>query len=135
MAVGLVIVSHSARLAEGVAELAGQMAHGKVRLIAAGGTEDGSLGTSLSRVMNAVVAADSGDGVLVLIDLGSAALVAEMALEQLPTHRRERARISGAPLVEGAVVAAIEASVGTPLNDVAASAESALELRKLSKGG
>lgn len=135
MAVGLVIVSHSARLAEGVAELAGQMAHGKVRLIAAGGAEDGSLGTSLSRVMNAVVAADSGDGVLVLIDLGSAALVAEMALEQLPTHRRERTRVSGAPLVEGAVVAAIEASVGTPLNEVAASAESALGLRKLAKGG
>jgi phosphoenolpyruvate---glycerone phosphotransferase subunit DhaM len=134
MAVGLVIVSHSARLAEGVAELAGQMAHGKVRLVAAGGTDDGSLGTSLARVVHAVEAADSGDGVLVLVDLGSAALIAEMALEQFPPLLRDRVRVSGAPLVEGAVVAAVDASVGASLDEVAATAESALELRKMPKG-
>ncbi len=133
MAVGLVIVSHSARVAEGVVELAGQMAHGKVRLVAAGGAEDGSLGTSLTKVLHAIVAADAGDGVVVLVDLGSAAIVAEMAVEQLPAHRRERVRISNAPLVEGAVVAAVEASVGSALDQVAETAAAAIELRKVAK--
>jgi PTS hybrid protein len=133
MAVGLVIVSHSARLAEGVVELAGQMGQGQVRLVAAGGTDDGGLGTSLSRVLNALVAAESGDGVLVLVDLGSAALIAELALEQLPSRRRERIRLSPAPLVEGAVVAAVEAAVGSSLDVVAATAESAITLNKITK--
>lgn len=133
MAVGLVIVSHSARLAEGVAELAGQMAHGNVRIVAAGGTDDGALGTSLTKVVHAIFAAESGDGVVVLVDLGSAALMAEMAMEQLPSKRRERVRIANAPLVEGAVVAAVEAVVGSALDDVVATAESALDLQKVAK--
>lgn len=133
MAVGLVIVSHSARLAEGVVELAAQMAHGDVRIVAAGGTDDGGLGTSLTKVLNALLAADSSSGVVVFVDLGSAALVAEMALEQLPAWRRTRVRISGAPLVEGAVVAAVQAAVGGSVDDVAATAEEAATLDKLSR--
>ncbi|MGZ3584078.1 MAG: dihydroxyacetone kinase phosphoryl donor subunit DhaM [Ktedonobacterales bacterium] len=133
MAVGLVIVSHSARLAEGVAELAGQMAHSNVRIVAAGGTDDGALGTSITKVTHGIFAAESGDGVVVLVDLGSAALVAEMAVEQLPNKRRERVRIANAPLVEGAVVAAVEAAVGSALDDVVATAESALDLEKVAK--
>jgi dihydroxyacetone kinase phosphotransfer subunit len=133
MTVGLVIVSHSRRLAEGVVELAEQMAHGNVRIIAAGGTEDGSIGTSLTKVAHAIFNADSGDGVVVLVDLGSAAFVAEMALEQLTTLPRQRVRISNGPLVEGAVIAAVEAAVGAPLDQILATAESAKELDKLSK--
>ncbi len=133
MAVGLVIVSHSARLAEGVAELAGQMAHGGVQIHAAGGTDDGGLGTSLGKVLNALEVADSGDGILVLVDLGSAALVAEMALEQVSPRRQERIRISSAPLVEGAVMAAVQASIGSALDEVAATAEEAVHLDKLAK--
>ena len=131
MAVGLVIVSHSARLAEGVVELAGQMAQADVKLVAAGGTDDGGLGTSLTKVLNALLAADSSDGVVVLVDLGSAGLIAEMALEQLPDGRRERIRIANAPLVEGAVVAAVQASVGSTLDEVVATAEEAATLDKL----
>jgi phosphoenolpyruvate---glycerone phosphotransferase subunit DhaM len=133
MAVGLVIVSHSARLAEGVVELAAQMARGAVRLVAAGGTDEGGLGTSVQKVLTALIAAEAGDGVLVLVDLGSAGLVAEMAVEQLPERRRSRIRLSGAPLVEGAVVAAVEASIGSPLDQVAAVAEEAATLGKLAK--
>lgn len=133
MAVGLVIVSHSARLAEGVVELAAQMARGAVRLVAAGGTDEGGLGTSVQKVLTALIAAEAGDGVLVLVDLGSAGLVAEMAVEQLPERRRSRIRLSGAPLVEGAVVAAVEASIGSPLDQVAAVAEEAAMLSKLAK--
>lgn len=131
MPVALVVVSHSARLAEGVVELAGQMAHGTVQLVAAGGTDDGSLGTSLNKVLAAIHAVDSADGVLVLVDLGSAGLIAEMAREQLDEGSRARVVISGAPLVEGAVVAAVEASVGSALPDVLATAERAVAIEKL----
>lgn len=133
MSVGLVIVSHSARLAEGVVELAGQMAHGNVRMAAAGGTDAGDLGTSLTKVLSAIDAVDSPEGVLILIDLGSAGLVAEMALEQLDDERRARVSISDAPLVEGAVVAAVEASVGSSLVEISANAREAMSLGKLPK--
>ena len=131
MAVGLVIVSHSQRLAEGVAEFAGQMAaRGEVTNIAAGGTDTGELGTSMAKVQRALEAADSGDGVLALIDLGSALLTVSMAIEQLSEERRARVRLSGAPLVEGAFVAAVEASVGSDLAQVAATADDAATMDK-----
>lgn len=130
MAVGIVIVSHSQRLAEGVVELAGQMAGGHVKIIAAGGAADGSLGTSIDKVRQALETADTGEGVLVLMDLGSAALVAGMAVEELPEERRARVRLSDAPLVEGAVVAAVEASIGSDLAQVAATAKDAVTLDK-----
>lgn len=130
MTVGLVIVSHSQRLAEGVAELAGQMTHGEVTIIAAGGTDTGELGTSLDKVLHALEAADTGDGALVLMDLGSATLIASMALEQLPEEQRARVRLSDAPLVEGAVVAAVEASIGSDLAQVAATAKDAASMDK-----
>ena len=131
MAVGLVIVSHSAKLAEGVAELARQMAQHRVRILPAGGTLDGSLGTSIEKVQAAIGAAETGDGALLLVDLGSAALVAELAIEQLPPERRRRVLLSPAPLVEGAVVAAVEASVGSPLETVAETAVGALRMAKI----
>lgn len=130
MAVGIVVVSHSQRLAEGVAELAGQMTHGEVTIAAAGGTDSGELGTSLEKVLRALESADSGDGALVLMDLGSATLIATMALEQLPEERRARVRLSDAPLVEGAVVAAVEASIGSDLAQVAATAKDAATMDK-----
>src|SRR5690349_18082403 len=112
--VGLVVVSHSARLAAGVVELAREMA-GEVRLEEAGGLEppaDGDpapLGTDSARVMTAIEAADdgSGDGVVVLMDLGSAVLSAEMAVELMDPSVAERVTLCAAPLVEGAVAAAV----------------------------
>ncbi|HZC07979.1 MAG TPA: dihydroxyacetone kinase phosphoryl donor subunit DhaM [Ktedonobacterales bacterium] len=130
MTVGLVIVSHSQRLAEGVAELASQMTQGEVKIVAAGGTDSGELGTSLEKVQRALDAADSGDGALVLMDLGSATLIASMALEQLSEERRARTVLSDAPLVEGAVVAAVEASIGSDLAQVAATAKDAATMDK-----
>ncbi|WP_425845773.1 dihydroxyacetone kinase phosphoryl donor subunit DhaM [Agrococcus sp. TSP3-2-1] len=121
MTVGLVIVSHSARIAEGVVELAAQMAPSVV-LAAAGGTDDGSLGTSFDRVQAAIGEADSGDGVVVLCDLGSAVLTAQTALDFADAP--ERIRIADAPLVEGAVAAAVAAEGGAGLDQVVAAAES-----------
>lgn len=125
MSVGLVVVSHSARIAEGVVELAGQMA-ADVVIVAAGGTDDGGIGTSFDRVMAALGEADAGDGVVVLCDLGSAVLTAETALDLLDDDARERTAIADAPIVEGAVAAAVAAQAGDPLAAVLAAARSAV---------
>ncbi|GAA1419153.1 dihydroxyacetone kinase phosphoryl donor subunit DhaM [Agrococcus citreus] len=122
MTVGLVIVSHSARIAEGVVELAAQMAP-SVAIVAAGGTDDGGIGTSFDRVQAALAKAESGDGVVVLCDLGSAVLTAETALDFADAP--ERIRIADAPIVEGAVAAAVAAEAGEPLDRVVAAAEPA----------
>lgn len=131
MTVGLVIVSHSARLAEGVAELAGQMAQGKVAIATAGGTAEGALGTSVEKIIEALQRVDGPDGILVLLDLGSAVMAAEMAVEAFMKGEQQRVIISPAPLVEGAVVAAVEASIGNSLQEVAEAAASAYTIPKV----
>jgi len=131
MTVGLVIVSHSARLAEGVAELAGQMAQDKVAIAVAGGTVDGALGTSVEKILGALHEVDGPDGILVLLDLGSAVMATEMAVESFAQDFRHRVIISPAPLVEGAVVAAVESSIGNSLQEVAEAAASAYSLPKV----
>jgi PTS hybrid protein len=130
LSVGIVIVSHSARLAEGVAELAEQMAMGAVTIAVAGGTNDGAVGTSIEKVTAALKKAASPDGTLVLLDLGSAVIIAEMALELLDSDERARVIISSAPLVEGAVLAAVEASAGSSLQEVAEAANDGRDLPK-----
>jgi multiphosphoryl transfer protein len=133
--VGIVIVSHSHRIAEGVAELAREMGGAEVKLETAGGLEpvdDGNgagrhpIGTDAVRVMDAIDRAWSEDGVLVLMDLGSAVLSAEMAIDLLGEDRRDRILLCEAPLVEGAVAAAVTAKLGMPLEKVAAEARSGL---------
>ncbi|WP_344341896.1 dihydroxyacetone kinase phosphoryl donor subunit DhaM [Agrococcus versicolor] len=121
---GLLIVSHSVRIAEGVVELAGQMAEG-VTIVAAGGAEDGGIGTSFDLVTAGMQAADSGEGVVVLCDLGSAVLTAETALELLDEAAASRVRIADAPIVEGAVAAAVAASAGDDVDGVLAAARTA----------
>lgn len=127
----MVLVSHSRRLAEGLKELLDQLAQGRVRVEAAGGTEDDSLGTDAVRIQAAVEAADQGDGVLVLMDLGSAVLSARTALELLPPDLAARTVLGEGPLVEGAVAAAVEASAGSSLEEVRRVAEEAAGYRKL----
>jgi len=131
MTVALVIVSHSARLADGVAELAEQMAHGKVAIAAAGGTEEGDLGTSVEKILAALRQVDGPEGILVLLDLGSAVMATEMAVEVFAQASPHAVMISSGPLVEGAVIAAVEASVGNSLSEVAEAAASAYTLPKV----
>ncbi|GAA2458694.1 dihydroxyacetone kinase phosphoryl donor subunit DhaM [Agromyces soli] len=123
--VGLVFVSHSAKIAEGLVELAGQMAP-ETALIAAGGTDDGRIGTSFDRVSAAIAEADAGRGVVVLCDLGSAILTAETALDFLDDEVRALVRIVDAPIVEGGVAAAVAAQAGDGLDAVVAAARSAV---------
>jgi dihydroxyacetone kinase phosphotransfer subunit len=103
-----------------------------VRLQAAGGTDDGGMGTDATLVAEAIAAADSGDGVLVFADLGSAVLSAQLAIDELvDEHRRDSVRIAEAPLVEGAVIAAIQASTGSSLDEVEAAARGASTMEKV----
>ena len=126
--VGIVIVSHSHRIAEGVAELAREMGGPDVRLETAGGLDlpDHPIGTDAVLVMDAIDRAWSDDGVLVLMDLGSAVLSAEMALDLMPEERRSGVLLCEAPIVEGAVAAAVTAKLGAPLERVAQEARGGL---------
>ena len=124
MTVGLILVSHSGDLARGSAELARQMAP-SVSIAAAGGTEDGGIGTSFDAITAAISSADTGGGAVLLYDLGSALLTAETALEFLDPDEAARIRIVDAPLVEGAVAAAVTAESGADLEAVAAAAAAA----------
>src|ERR687896_1849942 len=131
VSVGLVVVSHSAKIAEGVVELAGQMAR-DVRIQAAGGADDGGIGTDATLIAEAIAAADEGDGVLVLVDLGSAVLSAQLAIDELVEDQAKgRVRIAEAPVVEGAVVAAIQASTGSDLDRVDQAARGAATMVKV----
>ncbi|GAB3132171.1 dihydroxyacetone kinase phosphoryl donor subunit DhaM [Marisediminicola antarctica] len=124
MSVGLVIVSHSDKIAVGIGELAGQMAP-TTRVLPAGGLDDGGLGTSFEKIARAIAEADDGGGVVLLCDLGSAILTAETALDFLDDDQRERVVIADAPVVEGAVAAAVAAETGGNLAAVVTAAESA----------
>jgi len=126
--VGLVVVSHTAQLAEGVVELALEMGGAEVRIEAAGGLDDGSIGTDAERVRGAIERAMSDGGVLVLMDLGSALMSAEMATELLDVDAG-RVVLSEAPIVEGAVAAAAAARAGGSLEEVRAEARGALRMK------
>ena len=126
--VGIVLVSHSRRLAEGAVELLHGLASDVNVLVAAGDT-DGGLGTDGDAVSQAIADAESGDGVVVIADLGSAVLSVRAALED--DADGGRVRLADAPFVEGAVAAAVTASAGALLDDVLAAAEGAWDERKL----
>lgn len=134
--VGIVIVSHSETLAEGLRELADQMAKGTVRIAVAGGIDDpeNPFGTDAIRVYEAIQSVYGDDGVVVLMDLGSAILSAETALDMLSEEERENVRLSAAPFVEGALSAAAQAAAGSELDTVVVEAQGALHA-KLSQLG
>ena len=159
--VNLVIVSHSQRLAEGVKELAEQMsfdtttnpigtvppspAHRslsleqaternqgvRIAIASAGNQAEECFGTSAINIADAIRAVWTEDGVLLLVDLGSAVLNADLALELLPAEISQKCIISNAPLVEGAVAATLEASLGRTLLEVNRAAESASSHQKI----
>lgn len=121
--VGIVIVSHSPKVAEGAAEMVRQMVGNDVPLAWTGGNSGGGLGTSFEAITSAIHRAWSDAGVAVLVDLGGAETNSEMAIESLPAARRKRVVICNAPIVEGAVIAATEASGGSDLETVRRVAE------------
>ncbi|OLQ93485.1 phosphoenolpyruvate--protein phosphotransferase [Vibrio panuliri] len=130
--VGIVVVSHSRRLAEGVAELATQMTQGKVNLAIAAGVDDpeNPIGTDAIAVMGAIEQVCDAQGVVVLMDLGSALLSTEMALELLDDEIREKVRLVAAPIVEGTMAASVAAAAGLDIQAVVAEASSALDVKR-----
>ncbi|AHY46310.1 dihydroxyacetone kinase, phosphotransfer subunit [Rubrobacter radiotolerans] len=122
--VGLVLVSHSSKVAEGTAELVEQMA-GEVRVRSVGGDAEGGIGTDPERIQSAIEEIDSGDGVLVFMDLGSAILSAETVLEMLDADLRDRTRLVNAPFVEGAFAAGVAAAAGSDLEECLEAADQA----------
>ena len=124
--VGVVIVSHSPLVARGAEDMVRQMVGESVPLAACGGNPDGGLGTDVAAISTAIDAAWSDRGVAVLVDLGGAEMNTEMAIEMLDQGRRGVVAICNAAIVEGAVMAATEASMGSALADVRAAAEDAI---------
>nr|WP_298687894.1 dihydroxyacetone kinase phosphoryl donor subunit DhaM [uncultured Dongia sp.] len=121
--VGIVIVSHSPKVAEGAADMVRQMVGNEVPLAWCGGDPAGNLGTSVELILAAVEAAWSDAGVAILVDLGGAETNSEMAIEMLPAERQGKVVVCNAPIVEGAVIAATEASGGSALDIVRRTAE------------
>jgi dihydroxyacetone kinase phosphotransfer subunit len=128
--VGLVLVSHSASIAEGLAELVGQVAGPDVQIIAAGGGPDGSLGTDGAKVSRALQDAAQGSGAVVLMDLGSSVLSVRAAMAELDEETSARLVVADAPLVEGAIAAGVTASTGATAEEVAAAAREARSVVK-----
>ena len=120
--VGIVIVSHSPKVAEGTADMVRQMVGEEVPLAWCGGNPDGGLGTQVGAIMEAIDKAWSEAGVAILVDLGGAETNSEMAVEMIGVPRSSRIVICNAPIVEGAVMAATEASGGASLKEVVATA-------------
>jgi phosphoenolpyruvate---glycerone phosphotransferase subunit DhaM len=129
--VGLVIVSHSASLAQGLAELVSQVAGADVAIEAVGGGPDDRLGTDGARVLEAMRRGSRGAGSVVLMDLGSSVLAVKAALGELQDDERDRIRVADAPLVEGAVAAGVIASTGEDADGVLRAAEEARNAGKL----
>jgi len=121
--VSIVIVSHSAEVAKGTADMVRQMVGQEVRVAFCGGNPDGGLGTNVEAIINAIESVYSPKGVAVLVDLGGAETNSEMAIEMLSDGRGAQVRICDAPVVEGAVMAATEAASGASLEAVRATAE------------
>ena len=121
--VGIVIVSHSPLVAQGAADMVRQMVGNDVPLAWCGGNPEGGLGTSVEAIMNAIGKAWSDRGVAILVDLGGAETNSEMAIEMLDSDRAGKVVVCNAPVVEGAVMAATEASGGASLAEVRATAE------------
>ncbi len=127
--VGIVIVCHSANAAAGILEIARQMGP-EVPLAAVGGTADGDIGTEPHAIREALERVISSDGVLVLVDLGSAVMNAQMAVEMLDEQQRHRVAMGNAPVLEGAVAAVVQASLGSDLGEVREAAEQAAQVDK-----
>lgn len=125
--VGFVIVSHSAKLAEGVADLSRMMAR-SCPIAAAGGLEDGSFGTSFEKISSAIDQVYSDDGVILLMDMGSAVMTAEMVLEAMDGRKLV---LADCPIVEGAVTGTVSAESGASLEDILAELEQVGEQKKL----
>ena len=131
---GLLIVSHSEDAARGISQIAAEMGGGRVEILGVGGNDEGGLGVSVAKVMDALSRLlPNTEGVLVLPDLGSSVLATRTALEMIPREEAAKVIIADAPILEGAMMAAVEAGCGSSLEKVAETAEGTRNLRKIDR--
>ena len=128
--VGIVIVSHSYKIAEGIKDLTDQVAAGHKGIVCAGGMEDKSIGTDAVRISEAIKQADDGEGVVILADLGSGIMSSETAIELLDGEGID-VRLADAPVVEGSIAAAVTAVCGSTIDQVIAAAEQTRAVKKI----
>ena len=133
--IGIVVASHSVKVAEGICDMVEQISASgehKLPIIAAGGNAEGKLGTDPKRILDAIKKADEGDGVAVLCDLGSGVISSQAAISMLDDTLKQRVRIADAPILEGAVGAAVEAAsdAHSSLEMVISAAEASRQLHK-----
>lgn len=129
--IGIVIISHSEKIAEGVVDLCNEMVAGGVKIIPAGGTNDGRIGTDPMKIKEAIEKAYDGGEVVLLADIGSSLMNAEMAIELLDDEIREKTIILDTPIVEGSIGVAVQASISNNINQILAVAEEARTTKKL----
>lgn len=129
--VSLVIVSHSKKIAEGIDELASQMLGEDKVITPVGGMEDGSIGTDVIRIKEAIINSNKGDGVVLMVDLGSGIMSGQMAMEMVQEEENIEVAIADAPIVEGSITAAIKAAAGGSVEEVVKAAESMRNEKKL----
>ncbi len=129
--IGMVIVSHSNKISTGIVELCKEMTREGIKIISAGGTRDKRLGTDVTLIMEAIEEANSGDGVVILADMGSSIMSSEMAIEMLPEEIREKTIIVDAPIVEGSLAVAIQACISNDLEDTKRAGMEAKYMNKL----
>lgn len=128
--VGIVIASHSRKVAEGIYDLATQMTGSNHSIVQAGGMDDGSIGTDAILIQQAILSADQGEGVVIIADLGSAVLSTQTAMELLE-NETIKVVIADGPILEGTIAAAVQASIGATLDEVVEAVESARDVLKL----
>ncbi|WP_173915512.1 dihydroxyacetone kinase phosphoryl donor subunit DhaM [Halobacillus sp. Marseille-Q1614] len=121
--VGIVLISHSPKVVEGIKDIINQVAM-DVKVATAGGSDENEIGTSVEKIQHAIEKAQSDRGVLLIYDLGSAMMNAELAIEM---SELDNLQIANAPILEGAYVAAVESGMGKELSEVKQAAESALQ--------
>lgn len=129
--VKIIIVSHSKKIADGICELASEMAADNNILVSAGGMEDGSLGTDALLIKETILKANNPDGVVVLADLGSGVLSGQMAIEMAQEEGVRKVKIADAPILEGAISATVVAAAGATFEEVVEAAEMAATNKKL----
>jgi len=126
--IGIVVVSHSSKVAEGVVEIAKQVSNEEIPIMAAGGTSDGRIGTDAIKIKEAIESVDQGNGVLIFVDLGSAILSAETAIDLLDMTSVE---IVDAPLVEGVIASSVQLTITDDIEDVKRVAHESKNISKI----
>jgi dihydroxyacetone kinase phosphotransfer subunit len=129
--IGLVIVSHSNKISEGIVDLCYEMAEEDLKIISAGGTSDGRIGTDPILIKESIEKAYDGYGVVILADIGSSIMSSELAIEMLEEGIKEKVQILDTPIVEGSIAVSVQASISNDMEDIKRAAEEARNTRKI----